>query len=69
MGGGHWHPVWEDPRSGARLVGPACDTFEAAYRAGRQSARAGPDGPEIPGPGAAQECRGGLCREALDSVS
>ena len=65
----HWHPVWDDPHSGALVVGPARATLEAAYRAGRQSARVGPDGPEIPGPGAAMECRGALCREALDSVS
>jgi hypothetical protein len=63
MDGGHWHPVWEDPRTGACVVGPGCDTFEAAYRAGRQSVRIEPDGPVIPGPGAVMECRGALCRE------
>jgi hypothetical protein len=69
MDGGHWHPVWEDPRTGARVVGPRYDTPEAAHRAGRQPARISSGGPEIPGPGAAMECRGTLCREALDSVS
>jgi hypothetical protein len=68
MDSGHWHPVWEDPCTGARVVGPACDTFEAAYRAGRRPALAGPNGPEIAGPGAVVECRGRVCREALDSA-
>jgi hypothetical protein len=69
MDGGHWHPVWQDPRTGARVVGPGRDTFEAAYRPGRRPIRAGPDGPAMPGPAAVVECRGEVCREALDSAS
>jgi hypothetical protein len=69
MGGGHWHPVWEDPRTGARSVGPRRDTFGAAYLASRQSARAGPDGPEVPGPGAVMACRGALCRGSAPAPS